>query len=123
MSKKINVLIADNNLQFVNSVIECFKSYDSIRITGMVSDGLSAVYYTLEQKPDIVIINSVLPKLDGLGVIEEITKYQQFKKPKYILVTSGVSSFIMKLYKQLDVDYLMLKPMDMRSLLNIVHIL
>ncbi len=82
----IEVLIADDDENFVHLVGQYLKeegiSFD------FVSDGEAVLGKMLANKPDIVILDIMMPKKDGFSVIEEIRNREEIKDTAVIVVTS-----------------------------------
>ena len=72
MDPKIRLLVADNNVKWTKSIQEYLVDNQEIELIGVYSDGSNAWKAISEQKPDVVIINMILPMVDGLGIIENI---------------------------------------------------
>lgn len=74
---KINVAIIDDNERMVHLLDNILKTDDSIQVVGKASDGMAALSVIKEQEPDIVLLDLIMPKLDGLGVMQRLIKIQQ----------------------------------------------
>jgi CheY-like chemotaxis protein len=68
MSRKVSVLLADDNDDF-RTMCSRGDQGDGIEIIGYASDGINTVAKVRELKPDIVVLDIILPGLDGLGVL------------------------------------------------------
>lgn len=70
-SKKIEVLIADDNREFGDILCEYLSNQEDIEVVGLARDGFEAVDLILQNTPDIAILDIIMPHLDGLGVLEK----------------------------------------------------
>ena len=68
MNQKVSVLIADDNRDFANGLAHYLKSQDDFEVAGVAYDGEEAYGMIIETKPDIALIDIVMPKRDGLAV-------------------------------------------------------
>lgn len=108
MNKQITILIADDNRTTVTELTEFFRSRSEVsRVYGCM-DGHEALSLIREVKPDAVVLDMVMPKTDGAGVLKGIAS---LKEKPVVLVYSGASSpAAMNLATSLGASYYMLKP-------------
>lgn len=109
MDEKYKVLIADSYPDEVKELKNALSGhYDVISIRNNGEDALDDI---IKLKPDIVIIDLMLPKIDGLGVIEKCREYIDSKQvPVFIALTMIENRNLMDCIRQLKVDYCMMKP-------------
>ena len=69
VTKKIRVLIADDNREYVDVLCSYMKQESLIEIVGCAYDGIEAVNLMRMTDPDILILDMVMPNLDGIGVL------------------------------------------------------
>ena len=72
MQDKIKVVIADDNVEFAEIVREFLNQKEDIEVLNIVNDGESAVKVLSELEPDVALLDIIMPKLDGIGVLEKI---------------------------------------------------
>ena len=82
----IKVLLADEEKEFNEILGGYLRKEADMSVLGMTSDGLEALEMVERQKPDVVVLGSIMPKLDGLGVLERINQME--KKPKVIMINN-----------------------------------
>ena len=115
METKIRVLIADPNEDTHQLVRSAAARENDIAIIGCVSDGMEALKCIREQKPDVVLLELVLPRLDGLGVLRKLSEEEHGA----VLVLSGfVSAPVIAEAAELGAAYFMSKPCDMAELVQ-----
>ena len=71
---KIKVLIADDNLRSAGLLEEAIKKDKEIEVIGKAEDGMDALEQIRTKEPDVVLLDLIMPKLDGLGVMEHVKK-------------------------------------------------
>lgn len=116
MNSPISVLIADGNENFANSVKSYLSTQDGISVKAVATNGRDAFEKMLETKPDVVLMDMIMPYVDGLGVLKKI-KNTKLEKQPVIMMTSGM-------YQQqaaaqasaLGADYYMVKPIEFENL-------
>ncbi len=114
----IKVLIADDNKDFCDVLKSHLGNKDDIEVVATAYDGTEAYYKILETKPDIALIDSIMPRLDGLGLLDKLNQQQPEKRPVCIILSSLSQEKISQRAFELGADYYILKPFDMDSLIN-----
>ncbi len=117
-SKKINVLIADDNREFGDILCEYLSNQNDIEVVGLARDGFEAVDLILQNTPDIAILDIIMPHLDGLGVLEKIATSNMDKKPLFIVLSAVGQDKITQRALALGAEYYIVKPFDMDVLVN-----
>lgn len=115
---KIRVALVDDNLEFCKLVENKIKDREDMEHVGTVHDGIDAVGLIAEKKPDVVILDMIMPQLDGLGVLEKLKTYPLDNKPTiFILSAVGQESVVTKAI-ELGASYFMIKPFDLNALME-----
>ena len=116
MDNQTRVIIADNSEEFCSSLTASLHQTDRFRVVDTASDGERAISLVTEQKPDILVLDLMLAKKDGISVLKAITGLE--KKPT-VLATSGfITDYVASAAANSGVRYLMLKPCDMSALVE-----
>jgi two-component system response regulator (stage 0 sporulation protein A) len=110
---KISVLIADDNKEFCNILNDYLLNQKDIVVTGIAKDGREALDLIVERKPDLVILDIIMPHLDGLGVLEQLNSMELEKVPKIIILSAVGQDKITQQAITLGADYYTVKPFDM----------
>ena len=85
---KISVLIADDNKEFCSILNDYLLNQKDIVVIGIAKDGREALELIEEKKPDLVILDIIMPHLDGLGVLERINTMRLEKVPRIIILSA-----------------------------------
>lgn len=117
-SKKIEVLIADDNREFGDILCEYLSNQEDIEVVGLARDGFEAVDLILQNTPDIAILDIIMPHLDGLGVLEKIASSNLEKKPLFIVLSAVGQDKITQRALSLGAEYYIVKPFDMDVLVS-----
>lgn len=116
---KISVVVVDNNERMVNLLTDILEKDKDIDIIGTANDGYEAIEVIKEKKPDVVLLDLIMPKLDGLGVMERIGNDKNFeKKPSFIVVTAIGQERITENAFALGASYYIMKPFDNNVLIS-----
>jgi two-component system, response regulator, stage 0 sporulation protein A len=117
---KIEVLLADDNREFTNLLSEYISEQSDMNVSGVAYNGEEVIRH-LEQSgnvPDILILDIIMPHLDGLGVLERLREMNLSPMPKIIMLTAFGQENITQKAVQLGASYYILKPFDMDILAN-----
>ena len=112
-NSKISVLIADDNKEFCSILNDYLLNQRDIVVTGIAKDGREAVELVVEKKPDLVILDIIMPHLDGLGVLEKLNTMNLEKVPRIIILSAVGQDKITQQAIKLGADYYTVKPFDM----------
>ncbi len=105
--------IADDNEKMVQLLGDIVKSDRELNVVGTAKDGVEACELIREKEPDVVLLDIVMPKLDGLGVLTKINNDRSLKKhPAFIIISAIGQEKITEDAFNLGVDYYIMKPFD-----------
>ncbi|MBE5817311.1 MAG: sporulation transcription factor Spo0A [Clostridiales bacterium] len=108
----IKVLVADSNRKSLDIIEEYARDCNDIELVGTVTNGKEALDCIDKCRPDVVIVDMILPVVDGLGVLEEIAKMQGVKAPHIICVSPINGDYLVKKAMELGASYFFIKPVD-----------
>lgn len=86
MTESIHVLIADDHAVVREGLRTLINTEPGLDVIGEAADGREAVQQTHELKPDVILLDMVMPQLDGLGAIKAIKEEQP--EAKILVLTS-----------------------------------
>ncbi|MDD3172690.1 MAG: sporulation transcription factor Spo0A [Herbinix sp.] len=116
---KINVAIVDDNERMVNLLEDILKEDSDIEVVGKSENGIDALDMIKEKKPDVVLLDLIMPKLDGLGVMEKVRRDSEFKKnPSFIVITAIGQEGVTENAFELGANYYIMKPFDNNVILS-----
>ena len=118
VNEKIKVLIADDNYEFANTLKNFINADSELEVVGMAKDGEEAYDQIITSKPDVVLLDVIMPHLDGLGVLEKLSKISLGKMPIYIMVSAVGQDKITQRAIALGADYYVVKPFDITVLID-----
>ena len=112
--KNIKILIADDNDEFCIILKDYLNNQEGFNVVGIAKNGIEALKFIDENKPDLVILDIIMPHLDGLGVLEKLNLNKDSElAPKVIVLSAVGQDKITQNAIKLGVDYYVLKPFDM----------
>ena len=118
MSEKITVLVADDNNDFTLTLSSYLKKEEEIEIIGIAKDGNEAYQMAIELKPDILLLDIIMPHLDGLGVLEKLDETEGDKRPLCIILSAVGQDKITQRAIALGAQYYIVKPFDINVLVK-----
>jgi two-component system response regulator (stage 0 sporulation protein A) len=121
--QKIEVLLADDNREFTNLLAEYISEQEDMVVTGIAYNGEEVLNMISESRkaPDVLILDIIMPHLDGLGVLERLREMNISPQPKVVMLTAFGQENITQRAVQLGASYYILKPFDMEVLVNRVR--
>ena len=118
MKDKLRVLIADDNQEFASTLASYLRREKDMEVVGMAKDGLEAIDIIEDEKPDIAILDVIMPHLDGIGVLEKVSEIELEKKPICIMLSAVGQDKITQKAVSLGAEYYMVKPFDIELLIK-----
>ncbi len=115
MKNKVKIVIADDNRDFRVILKDFLSSKKVFEVAGMADDGLKAIEKIEKLEPDILILDIIMPHLDGLGVLEKMHKMNLRKFPKVVVLSAVGHDKITQKAIHMGVDYYVVKPFNFDS--------
>lgn len=123
MGNEIKVILADNNVQDRESKKRLLEEQD-INVVFDTGDGKKALEKIRQYKPDVVVMDMILPGIDGLGILEECQDMGE-ERPYFIVATALRQGNMIEQAIEQGVHYYMMKPVSATMLIKrikqIVH--
>ena len=116
MEHTTTILIADNSEEFCGSLCNALHRAGGFQVLGTVNDGEQAIRQILEKKPDVLVLDLMLSKQDGISVLKAIGGMD--RRPVTLATSGFVTEYVASASANLGVRYLMLKPCDMTALVE-----
>ena len=107
---KLNVGIADDNELMVHLLSDIVARDEELQVVGTACNGEEAYKMIKTKEPDVVLLDIVMPKLDGLGVIDKVKKDKTLKKfPTFIMISAIGQERVTEDAFKLGADYYIMK--------------
>ena len=88
MNERITVLIADDNKDFCDIISQYLSRQDDIEVLGIAHDGVDTMNQVKRFQPDVLVLDIIMPHMDGLGVLEKLNHENMDKIPKVIILSA-----------------------------------
>ena len=89
---KLNVAIADDNERILTMLDEVLTADDDITVVGTARNGEQAYEMILDKKPDVVLLDLVMPGIDGLGVMDKVHAEKNAESMPSFIIISGIQN-------------------------------
>ncbi len=117
-NKKITVLVADDNRDFCDCLCNYLEKQPDMEVISKAYDGLEAYNKILSDRPDVALIDGIMPKLDGIGVLEKLSQDGKENITMCIMLTAITGEQITQKAFTLGAKYYIAKPFDMELLVS-----
>ena len=116
--ERIKLMVVDDNREFCSLVKGYAQMQDDIEFSGAAFDGISALDMIREKKPHVIILDNVMPQLDGIGVLNHLQNFHQQDRPKIVTVTACPTDEFMSNAYKLGVNYAMSRKIDINEIID-----
>ena len=109
--REVNVAIADDNERILDMLGEIIEQDQDLNLIGKADNGEDIYHLIKEKKPDVVLLDLIMPKMDGLSVMEKVNMDKQItKRPEFIIVTAVGQERITEDAFRKGASYYVMKP-------------
>ena len=110
MESKKKILVADAGEDFRRELVQLLSEEPDIQVVGETGDGEELLHMVQERKPDLVLMDMVLSRLDGVAVLQKLDGMGQNGRPKVLILSGFAKRNAAELAAQYGADYYLLKP-------------
>ena len=108
MESKWTVLLADASEEFRGLLMAALAETEEFEVVASVGDGAEAARLAEEKQPDLVVMDMILPGLDGLGLLDQLSIMKE-TRPEVIVLSQFMSERIIAAAMEHGVYYYMTK--------------
>ncbi|HBS93399.1 MAG TPA: sporulation transcription factor Spo0A [Firmicutes bacterium] len=117
-------MVADDNREFCNLLSDYMSTQEDINLVATANNGIDAIDKVIEHQPDVLILDIIMPHLDGLGVLEKLNSTPDLNpRPRVIVLTAFGQECITQQALRLGADYFVLKPFNIDVLIRRIRTL
>lgn len=110
---KIRVAIIEDNIELADVIKAYLMKSSKYEIVGIEHDGESGLKLIYEKDIDVVMLDMVLPVIDGIAILERLKGFKGSKRPSFIMFTAVSAEALTQKALKLGADYFILKPFDL----------
>lgn len=115
----INVAVVDDNEKILNNICESLNNEKEINIVGKAKNGEEAYEMIRKHNPDVVVLDLIMPKMDGLSLMNKIYNDGTIIKLPFFIITSAISNeTVIQDAFGYGASYYMLKPFEMDMIVD-----
>ena len=115
----LNVAIADDNQRILDMLETVISMDKELNLVGKAKNGEEMCQIIKDKKPDVVLLDLIMPKMDGLTVMEQVSQDKNVsKRPYFIVVTAVGQERITEDAFNKGANYYIMKPFNNEMLLN-----
>ncbi|PFQ44034.1 sporulation transcription factor Spo0A [Bacillus cereus] len=114
--EKIKVCLVDDNKELVSMLESYVAAQDDMEVIGTAYNGQECLNLLQDKQPDVLVLDIIMPHLDGLAVLEKMRHIERLKQPSVIMLTAFGQEDVTKKAVDLGASYFILKPFDMENL-------
>ncbi|MBU9738944.1 sporulation transcription factor Spo0A [Diplocloster agilis] len=115
---RLNIAIADDNERILELLDEIISQDEELQVVGKATNGEEALDIIKTKEPDVVLLDIIMPKMDGLSVMEKVKNDANLKKPAFIMITAIGQEGITEDAFNLGADFYIMKPFDNEVVIN-----
>lgn len=108
----------DDNRELVGLLEDYVSSQEDMEVVGVAHNGQECLEVLAETDPDVLVLDIIMPHLDGLAVLERVRELKKNSLPSVIMLTAFGQEDVTKKAVELGASYFILKPFDLEHLGN-----
>lgn len=116
--KGISVLLVDDNPDLSKAMEEYINRSEDMKVIGQARDGIQATEMIRKLSPDIVVLDIIMPGIDGIGVLEKMQSVPPEKRPAFVILSAIKHDLIVQKAMLMGADYYIIKPFNMELLVR-----
>ena len=115
----VKIAIADDNEKMLNIMGKVLAVQNDFEVVGMATNGLEIINIIKDKQPDIVLLDIIMPQIDGLTVMEKVkTDKDVTKEPTFIVISAVGRESVTEDAFNMGATYYIMKPFDNQMLIN-----
>ncbi len=114
----IRTVLVDDSPEVRTQLTEYFKSTPDIELVGVADNGADGYRMICDTKPDVAILDIVMPKLDGLGLLEKLAQAAIAQNTCYIMYSAIGNDKVIQKAISLGAHYYIIKPLSDASVIT-----
>lgn len=116
--REYHLLIVDSDATYADRMTDCLSTTPGLKIVGTANDGARALNLLHSIQPDIVLLDPLLPELDGLSLMKAIQKMKI--SPTIVCISQFYTSISIELARRNGASYYVYKPIDPSALATVL---
>ncbi|AZO95638.1 sporulation transcription factor Spo0A [Iocasia frigidifontis] len=118
MEENVRIVLVDDNREFCQLLEEYLNEQENYDVVGVAYNGVEGLGLIKEKEPDVLVLDLIMPHLDGIGVMEEMNNLNLTRDIKTIILTAFGQEEVTKRVVELGANYYIMKPFDLDKLVE-----
>ncbi len=118
MGENVSIVLVDDNREFCQLLEEYLNDQGDFEVLGTAYNGVEGLKLIKEKNPDVLVLDLIMPHLDGIGVMEEMNRTNISNEVKTIILTAFGQEEVTKRVVELGANYYIMKPFDLDKLVD-----
>ncbi len=120
MCRKLSVMVADDNEEYARQLRDCINMRDDMECLGYALDGEEALEMAALFRPDAVVLDMLMPRLDGMGFMRRLGSVGIVEKPIIIVNSMSKLKSMVETAEKAGADYFTVKPQPFSSICDTI---
>ena len=116
MVRCINILLADSNQALIDDLTKLLEAQEGFHVVGAATDGQQAVELVRKLQPDLLVLDLMLSKLDGISVLKAANELE--KRPVSVVLAAYSSDYVNTTLAELGTEYVIRRPCELRAVVD-----
>lgn len=116
--RRISVLVVDDNIDLADMLSEFISDQPDMEVVGAAYNGVAAIDLLEDTRPDVVVLDVIMPRLDGLGVIEHVKRMPAETRPRIIVASAISTDTTAAGIMSAGADFYIAKPFDLSVMVD-----
>ncbi len=117
--EKLNIAIADDNERVVEMLDDILRKEASVQIVGIARNGEDVLDIIKDKEPDVVLLDIIMPKMDGISVMERVRRDTSLKKqPRFVVISAIGQEDVTEDAFNVGAGYYIMKPFSKEMLIS-----
>lgn len=109
-------MLVDDNRELIGLLEDYVSAQEDMEVIGVAYNGQECLNILENRDPDVLVLDIIMPHVDGLAVLEKMREIKKDKQPNVIMLTAFGQEDVTKTAVDLGASYFILKPFDMENL-------
>lgn len=116
-----SILVADANGEFCTHLASELDSQPDMCVVGVANNGVDTKEQIEVLDPDVVLMDIVLPQLDGIGVLRSLNREKLRHQPIIVIISYFITEMLELHAASLGAHYFIVKPFEMGNLFELLR--
>ncbi|MEG0961140.1 MAG: response regulator, partial [Erysipelotrichaceae bacterium] len=122
MNDKLKVFIVDDSKEIIDMITKSLFKSEQYQVIGSAFDGVECLKALTNMHIDIMILDLIMPKKDGIQVLQELDEHHIIVD-HIICTTPFINECIVREVQKESVDYILMKPFVNDQLIDKLNII